>query len=135
MSEPAQGACLCGKVQLALAASKTQAGACHCSMCRTWSGGGPFLAIHAVPDVEITGGEHITCFQSSPWAERGFCSHCGTNLFYRMKHNGDHMLAAGLFTEAELSMGREIFVDQKADWYGFLSEESVKKTKAEVMGG
>jgi hypothetical protein len=45
------------------------------------------------------------------------------------------MLAAGLFSGAELELGREIFVDQKPDWYGFLGEGSTKKTKAQVMGG
>jgi hypothetical protein len=104
-------------------------------MCRKWSGGGPFLAVHAGSNVDIQGGEHITCFESSPWAERGFCKHCGTSLFYRMKHNGDHMLAAGLFGDTAFSMKQEIFVDQKPDWYRFLAEDSEKKTKAQVMGG
>lgn len=134
MSESHAGACLCGKVQITLPADKTRVGACHCAMCRKWSGGGPYMAIHTGPELVVQGAEHIQRFQSSPWAERGFCRECGTHLFYHLK-GGDYMLAAGLFSGAELELGREIFVEQKPDWYGFLSDGSEKKTKAQVMGG
>lgn len=134
MSDPT-GFCLCGKVHITLPATKTTAGACHCSMCRKWSGGGPFLAVHAGPDLPMSGTEHIGRFQSSAWAERAFCTSCGTSLFYRMLGSGDHMVAAGLFGETEFSLKQEIFVEQKPEWYGFLVEGSEKKTKAQVMGG
>ncbi|WP_339900516.1 GFA family protein [Paraglaciecola polaris] len=56
--------------------------ACHCASCRKWSGG-PLLAIDCGTDVSISPTDNITVYDSSQWAQRGFCRHCGTDLFYR----------------------------------------------------
>lgn len=29
--------------------------------------------------------QNLSIYASSDWAERGFCNHCGTVLFWRMK--------------------------------------------------
>ncbi len=39
-------------------------------------------------------------FRSSDWAERGFCSECGSTLWYGTVHDGARYLAAGLFENA-----------------------------------
>ena len=132
------GQCLCRKVSIEISALKNDIGACHCSMCRNWSSG-PFLAVHAGVELAVTGDEHISTYASSEWAERAFCTHCGTNLYYKLLPTGEFFVSAGLFGEArsngldDFNMAAEIFIDEKPVYYGELSKDSVKKTAAQVL--
>ena len=116
------GHCLCGKVSLAIKHDKPHIAVCHCSICRRW-GGGPFMSVesHQVP--LINGIEHVTSFPSSDWAERGFCMHCGTHLFYRLKDADFYALSAGLFTETgEWPLALQVFIDEKPKNYSFANK-------------
>ncbi|MHA1547221.1 MAG: GFA family protein, partial [Alphaproteobacteria bacterium] len=56
------GQCLCGAVKYSVAKEITETGACHCAMCRRWSGGVLFAT--AVGDaVTFSGEENITVFR------------------------------------------------------------------------
>lgn len=113
------GKCLCGSVKLECAALPEQTTACHCNICRTWSGG-PFMAFSAGKDVVISGEDNISVYNSSEWAERGFCKQCGSHLFYRMKGAGEYYLPAGLFDiPADTPFGLEVFIDEKPESYAF----------------
>ncbi|MEZ5935095.1 MAG: GFA family protein [Alphaproteobacteria bacterium] len=115
----ARGQCLCGAVQIEAGALSTSVGTCHCATCRRW-GGGPLFAVDAGTDVEIGGEDKITIFSSSDWAERGFCSQCGTHLFYHLKGNGQYIMPAGLFGEVEgYVLDHQVFIDQRPAWYQF----------------
>ena len=134
MSDPieATGSCLCGCVTLSVKKMSLQVGACHCSMCRKW-GGGPLLAVDCGTEVAITGEEQVRVFDSSDWAERGFCSACGTHLFYRLKQTGQHIVSAGLFDDPpELDFDHQVFIDEKPGYYAF-SNETKDLTGAEVF--
>jgi hypothetical protein len=101
-------------------------------MCRNWSGG-PFLSLDAGQDVSIKGADSVRSYASSKWAERTFCKHCGTHLYYRLKYNNAHHVLAGLFkADGELTMDHQIFIDQKPDYYDF-SQNTKVSTSAEVM--
>lgn len=114
-----QGHCLCGRVHLQVQATHSHVGVCHCRMCRRW-GGGPLLAVECGADVQFQGEEHITAYASSDWAERGFCRHCGTHLFYRLKADGMYVIPAGLFDAQDtLVLQQEIFVDEQPAFYAF----------------
>ena len=89
------------------------------------------LAVHCGSEVNFTGGEPAT-FQSSEWAERGFCRNCGTHLFYHLKGNDEYILPAGLFAKQDFRMNSEIFIDEKPAYYTF-SNETQKMTGAEVF--
>src|SRR5690606_14627957 len=118
----AKGSCLCGGVTIEAAAVSPHAGVCHCSICRLW-GGGPFMTIDCKDQVQITGSDKITSYQSSEWAERAFCSACGTHLYYRLKQNNQYVVAAGLFKLDEaLTLDHQIFIDEKPSWYSFAQE-------------
>ena len=126
-----RGQCLCGAVKVTAKSASNSAGACHCSMCRRW-GGGPFLAVDCGTDVVIEGEDHVKVFDSSAWADRGFCSACGTHLFYRLKENGQLMLPAGLLEgQDELVFDHQVFVDEKPAFYDF-SNETENMTGAEI---
>ncbi len=135
MSKTAQtlsGSCLCGAVKFTLASENSQVGACHCSMCRTWSGGVVF-ALDEIRDLKVTGEESMSVYKSSDWAERCFCKTCGTNLFWRSEQLGHTVVMAGAIeNQSALKFVSEIFVDAKPAYYAF-SNETKKYTEAEVL--
>lgn len=128
----AKGKCLCGKVKLTAKSTSTNAGACHCSMCRQWTGG-PFLGVDCGNEVEFEDDESITTFSSSEWAERGFCSKCGSNLFYKIKQTGQYIVPVGILNiESQINFDHQIFIDEKPSYYCF-SNETNNMTGAEVF--
>lgn len=127
-----QGQCLCGHVGFKAESASPHTGACHCAMCVKW-GGGPLLAVDCGSDVSFSGEENITRYSSSEWAERGFCQHCGTHLFYRLKGINRYTIPAGLFDEQSgFQMTHQIFIDKKPAHYNF-SNETENMTEAEVF--
>lgn len=131
------GTCLCGAVTLTLADAPETVGACHCSMCRKWSGG-VYLGLHAKADqATITGEDNIAHFTSSDWAERCFCKTCGTNLFYRVTApgpmQGDLHIGLGLLDNADgIALTEEIFIDRKPSGYSF-AQQTKTMTEAEMF--
>lgn len=118
----AKGQCLCGAVKVETKTLDTGVGACHCSSCRRW-GGGPLMATDCGTEVSFSGQENIKIYSSSDWAERGFCSQCGTHLFYRLKGNGQHIMPAGLFGNIEkFVFDHQVFIDERPDYYQFANE-------------
>lgn len=126
------GSCLCGAVEVSVKLNSKSVGACHCSMCRKW-GGGPALAVECGSDAEFEGEENITVYNSSEWAERGFCSKCGSHLFYRLKQGGFYAIPVGLFQDSEeWALDHQIFIDEKPSFYSF-ANETKNLTGAEVF--
>lgn len=126
------GTCLCRSVQVTAKVKSHNIGVCHCAMCRKW-GGGPLFAAECDNDVTFEGKEHISTFNSSEWAERGFCRKCGTHLFYRLKEGGLHAVPIGLFDNtAEWQLTDQIFIDQKPAFYAF-SQKTKNLTGEEVF--
>lgn len=118
----AKGSCLCGAVSLSTTSMNPHVAACHCSMCRQW-GGGALLVVECGSDVSFEGEENIGIYQSSEWAERGFCQQCGSHLFYRMKSNHQYYIPVGLFEESEdLVFTHQVFIDEKPAYYSFANE-------------
>ena len=136
MTDVRTGRCLCGAVTFEAELGEDAYGACHCSMCRRWTGGAPLFAIQAT--VRVTAGEdRIASYRSSDWAERAFCAACGMNLWYRVSAPGPHEgavhLAVGTLEDAgDLSLASEIFIDEKPAGYA-LAGETRKLTGAEVF--
>jgi len=124
MSEPKEhtGSCLCKAVSITAKKVNPQVGACHCNMCRKW-GGGPLMAVDCGTDVEFEGKDNISVFNSSAWAERGFCKQCGSHLFYRIKETQQVMIPAGLLDDDEpFVFDHQVFIDEKPSFYGFENE-------------
>lgn len=111
-----KGQCLCGSVTVTAALSRPMLRACHCDMCRRHTSG-PFFSIAADPDsITVTG--DTKSFQSSDWAERGFCPTCGSTLWYATLHDGARNLSAGLFENAGgAPLKIEFFVDKCPQGY------------------
>ena len=79
-----KGSCLCGSVQIEVSLPPISTGYCHCRICQKFTGSA-MSTWTAFP----AAGVHFPArepqyFASSPIAERGFCSSCGSSLAYRL---------------------------------------------------
>lgn len=125
------GRCLCGAVRYEVDSVETGHHACHCGMCRRWAGAPVFAA--AASGVRFAGAENLSRFVSSEWAERGFCSRCGSHLFYYLKPAQQYLMCVGSFDDAaQFTLAREIYVDHKPHGYAFAGDLP-KQTEAEVI--
>ena len=132
LTDKVNGNCLCGACQVVAASVNMNVGACHCDMCRKWSGG-PFLSVNCGSKVSFVSAGAISVFDSSEWAERGFCKQCGTHLYYRLKPNNHYYVPIGLFNTPEnVVFDHQIFIDSKPCYYAF-ANETKKLTGAEVF--
>ena len=130
--EEVTGHCLCNAVTVTAKPIKPHLEACHCEMCRRWCGSA-YIAVQSDADVSFTGEKHITRYKSSDWAERGFCSQCGSNLFYRFTPTGSYSFLAGLFDDlGDMTLGEEIFVDEQPPYYSF-EQKTHRKTGPEMI--
>lgn len=129
------GSCLCGAVSFEISSTIEKVGACHCDMCKSWSGG-VFLGIEVLPDaLKVTGEENLKTYSSSPWAERSFCGTCGSSLWYRLTaagpYQGVYHLGMGTLKDPDgIPLTEEIYIDRKPDGYSF-AQDTKTMTKAE----
>lgn len=130
--QSSKASCLCGVINITAKEINPKFTVCHCDSCRKW-GGAPFFAVQCGTNVTIEGHEKIKMYASSTWASRGFCTDCGTHLFYKFNETGDYNMPVGIFNNlAGLEMVMQYFSDQRPDYYCF-SNETEEMTKAEIM--
>ena len=128
---PMQGRCMCGAVRFTATPSETSVMTCHCEMCQRWCSG-PFMALNC-SEVNFEDKDVIGIIQSSDWAERGFCTRCGSNLYYRIRELESYQMAAGLFDDpSNLRLSLQVFIDQKPHYYDF-ANETRSMTSQEVI--
>jgi len=91
------------------------------------------MCVECGTDVIFEGEENITIYNSSDWAERGFCKKCGSHLFYRLKEANEHQLPVGLFNnQKNFHFDLQVFTDRKPAFYSF-ANETKEMTEAEVI--
>ena len=127
---------MCGAVSFDVRDAPTSFGACHCDMCRRWTGAA-FLGTTVPADrITFAGEGSIARIQSSDWAERAFCKTCGTGLWCRVTMDGapdSYEIPIGLYDDPNgLSFDSEIFIDCKPDSFAFAGERETM-TRAEVF--
>ena len=113
-----KGSCLCGAVSFETAAELKAPDACHCSQCRRQSG--HYWASTDVPRsaTTIRGEDKVTGVRAAEKVRRGFCSVCGSALFWEPIGQDRLAIAMGAFdqpTGTHLEM--HIFVADKGDYY------------------
>ncbi len=117
MTKITKGSCNCGGVTWEARGEMRPIVACHCSQCRKQSG--LFYAATAANDENLSyKGDTLKWYNASPDAKRGFCSDCGSALFW--KHNKDSftsVLAGSIDGASGLEIEKHIFVTDKPDWY------------------
>jgi len=113
-----KGSCQCGAIGIELTEKPVSPTACHCVQCRKQSG--HYFASANVPKsaVRLTGGEHLTWYQSSEKIRRGFCAKCGSWLFWEPLHQDWTSVALGAIDgPTGVRLERHIFVAEKGDYY------------------
>jgi hypothetical protein len=90
MTEMRDGGCACGRVRFSAEVESFDAYLCHCRMCQRASGN-VSLAMVNVPQANVRWSEEPDWYESSPIADRPFCSRCGTSLGFRYKEGTDKM--------------------------------------------
>jgi len=113
-----KGSCQCGSVRFQLTEVPTSPTACHCVQCRQQSGHYFASANVRKSSVSIAGVENLTWYRSSEKVMRGFCSRCGSWLFWEPISTDWTSVALGSIEgQTGLKLERHIFVSEKGDYY------------------
>jgi hypothetical protein len=100
-------------------------------MCRQHTSGA-FFSIAADPDSIVVEGP-AQRYQSSDWAERGFCGTCGSTLWYATLADGQRNLSAGLFENAGgAQLKLEFFADKCPQGYVLAGDHRKMTTKETI---
>ncbi|MFN7103982.1 MAG: GFA family protein [Pseudorhizobium sp.] len=112
------GGCLCGAVRFETRGELREVIGCHCSQCRRQAG-----LYYAATDVSLEQFRlleeaTLAWYSASATARRGFCSRCGSALFWQAEGSDKISVLAGAFDQpSELKMGYHIYCDDKPDFY------------------
>ena len=112
------GSCLCGAVAFEITGTLRPAIACHCGQCRKTSG--HYWAATSAPNDAITmiRNDGLKWFRASDSAQRGFCAHCGSSLFWKPDGQDRTAIAVGsLDGDTGLELTAHVFVADKGDYY------------------
>ncbi|MEP2137963.1 MAG: GFA family protein, partial [Erythrobacter sp.] len=109
------GSCLCSAVRFEVNGPLRPVIACHCVQCRKTSGHHVAATSALRSDVDVHG--EVTWFASSKDARRGFCSTCGSNLFWDGPGVNLSIFAGTLDGSTGLELAGHIFCDAKGDYY------------------
>lgn len=118
MSETVTGSCLCGGVTFSVSRFVRPVVACHCGQCRKTSGHYGAATKARNDDFRMTSDETLSWYRSSEAAERGFCSRCGSSMFWRPV-GGDSIsiMAGALDAPTGLKLAFHIFAEDAGDYY------------------
>lgn len=119
---------------MAKGAKPERASVCHCGMCMRWAGG-PWIAVF-VDDLTFERCDSLQWIETSKWAQRAFCSRCGSSLFMRLTaegpYHGTTSVSLGVLDDKSgLVLVKEWFIDRKPDGYAFAGErECITQSQA-----
>lgn len=118
MTNDHTGSCLCGAVRIGVRGALRGVLYCHCTQCRKQTG--HFYAATQVADSALTvsGEHHVTWYEASDRARRGFCRACGSALFWKENGSDSISILAGAFDRPSgLRAEAHIFAADKGDYY------------------
>ena len=111
------GGCLCGAVKFHARGESPGAAICHCRMCQRVTGSAFNAAVgFRSADVTWTEGEPAV-YASSAGVERGFCSVCGSTLFYARPAKGEIFISLGALDDPDLIHPKlHVFTGDQMSW-------------------
>jgi hypothetical protein len=134
-SKSMQGRCLCGDLGFNADLPSKWVAHCHCTLCQRASGAA-FVTWVGLDDgrcrIDDPQGR-LRWFKSSERGERGFCSRCGSTLFFRSpRWPGElHVTLANIDGPADRQPQAHVFWDTHVDWIE-LADALPRKTAAEI---
>lgn len=118
MSDIYTGSCLCGDVSYQITGPLRPIIACHCNQCRKTSGNFVTATQVSLDQLSLTNKDGLNWYASSQSARRGFCAHCGSNLFWQRNDEPKISIMAGtLDGPTGLKIDRHIFTEFAGDYY------------------
>jgi hypothetical protein len=116
------GGCLCGAVRYEILGDLKDVVCCHCSKCRNFHGHFAAYAITTDDDLKFVEKRGLKWFRSvtdeTPNVYRGFCSECGSSLFWDPRDEDRIAVSAGSQDEPTgLTMLGHSWISQKGDYY------------------
>lgn len=131
----ATGHCLCGAVRYEVRGPLRAGTACHCEQCRR-STGSLWHATAAYKDtLRIADDEGcLRWYVSSDHGRRGFCSRCGSTLFFDPVETERMAIALGTVDQPTgLRLENHIFVREKADYYDIADGATQYETEPDTL--
>lgn len=113
-----EGGCLCGAVRYEISGEMNQPVACHCTMCRKQASQAWVSSTLKKDDLRITDDRGLKWYRSSDEARRGFCSECGSALFFVDTDSSRISVSVGtLDGPSSLAVRGHIYAADKGDYY------------------
>ena len=113
-----KGSCDCQGIVFELIGELRDVVFCHCSQCRKTSGHYWAATQVSKGNLNLIKATSLSWYDSSDKARRGFCSVCGSSMFYERKGIDKISVSAGsLEIPTSLDRMRHIYVTSKGDYY------------------
>lgn len=114
-----EGGCLCGAIRYRAIAAPIRGVICHCSMCRRHSGAPALSFVHFPANSFTWVRGKPALYQSSGFAQRGFCANCGSTLSMHEEVLADRMLiAVGSLDEPnQVRMDDHVWTKDQISWF------------------
>jgi hypothetical protein len=134
-----EGGCLCGAIRYRAAAPPLRAVICHCSICRKHTGAPIASFVHFPIDSFAWLKEQPKRYRSSEFAERGFCSQCGSTVTMHEDVLGDRVqVAIGSLDQPDrVDVNDHVWTQDQISWFDvkddlprFRQSSSAAPTKA-----
>jgi hypothetical protein len=113
-----RGSCLCGACAYEVQGVLRNIIACHCTQCRKQTG--HFLAATSASlvDFRLLRSEPLRWYRASNTAQRGFCSNCGSLLFWQADEAAQISITPGSIDgPTGLAIEGHIYCADKGDYY------------------
>lgn len=125
MSDPvvSTGSCLCGAVRFEVTLPTKWCAHCHCSLCRR-AHGAAFVTWFGVERENFSfleGESTLEWHRSTEEARRGFCSKCGSTMFFESERwPGEvHIALVHMDEPIDREPRAHVFFDDHVSWFEF----------------
>jgi hypothetical protein len=114
------GSCLCGQVQFQVELPSLWVAHCHCSLCRKAHGAG-YVTWVGFDEEKFKCTQKIKklkWYESSSGAQRGFCTECGSTMFFKSTQwpKEIHITLANLEDKLDKSPQANAYFSSHVEW-------------------
>lgn len=115
--DEATGGCLCGEVRFTVRGPVREVWYCHCEHCRRTTGN--HMAATAADGANLTldRSDTLAWYSHQPEVFYGFCSRCGSSLFWRTAARSSVSICAGALDDtSQVELGGVLFAAEAANY-------------------
>jgi len=113
-----KGSCICGSVKYEIHGDLRDVIACHCDQCRKSSGHFTAATATKPENLKLLSDKNLIWYRSTPTAQMGFCSHCGSTLFWKPDSGDRISIYVGTIDgQTGLRLTTHIYTEEKGDYY------------------